>query len=88
MSNYVLVTYVRSIIACPKPQRRTIKALGFKKLNESRIFELTPSVAGMLRKVSHLLHIEQVEVRDISGEDSDDKSGEYEIIPAQSEDKA
>ncbi len=56
----VKITYVKSIIDRPEGQKRTIKALGFSKLNQSREVEGTPAVLGMINKVAHLLKIENI----------------------------
>ena len=51
----VLVTQVASTIKRPADQKRTIVALGLGKINKSRELELTPQIAGMLKKVSHIV---------------------------------
>ena len=56
----VKITYVKSIIDRPEGQKRTIKALGFSKLNQTREVEGTPAVLGMINKVAHLLKIENI----------------------------
>jgi len=56
----VKITQVKSIIDRPEGQKRTIKALGFKKLNQTLEKEATPQVMGMINKVAHLLKIENV----------------------------
>ena len=48
---------VRSTIKCHADQKATIKALGFKKLNQVIEKESTPQIQGMVRKVKHLLEI-------------------------------
>lgn len=47
----------RSAINRPKDQKRTLEALGFKKLNQIVEKEGTPQVLGMIKKVSHLLEV-------------------------------
>ncbi len=56
----VLVTQIRSIIDRPKDQKATIKALGLGKISKSKELELTPQIAGMLRKVDHLISIKEI----------------------------
>jgi large subunit ribosomal protein L30 len=56
----VKITLVRSIIGCPEPQRRTVAGLGLRKINHSVIQPANLAVLGMVRKVSHLVHIEEV----------------------------
>jgi large subunit ribosomal protein L30 len=55
----VKITQVRSGIGHPERQKRTLKALGFKRLNHTIEVELTPQVEGMIKKVNHLVKIEQ-----------------------------
>tara|TARA_Y100001970_G_scaffold283401_2_gene398435 strand:- start:58221 stop:58418 length:198 start_codon:yes stop_codon:yes gene_type:complete len=55
----VRVTQVRSAIGRPGDQRATLLGLGLNKINRSRVLEDTPSVRGMINKVSHLLKIEE-----------------------------
>lgn len=54
----VVITQVKSAIDRPERQKRTIQALGIKKLNVSVEKELTPNIAGMIRAVNHLLKVE------------------------------
>jgi large subunit ribosomal protein L30 len=54
----VVITQTRSAINRPKKQKLTIKALGLGKLNRSVEKELTPQIAGMIRKVDHLVSVE------------------------------
>ncbi len=56
----VRITQVRSIIDQPQRQKATMNALGLRKINQSIEHELNPQVQGMIKKVEHLLHIEEV----------------------------
>jgi len=56
------VTLVKSMIGYPETQRVTVRTLGLKKMNHSRIHEDTPQVRGMINKVSHMLKVEEVGV--------------------------
>lgn len=53
------ITQVKSSIKRPKDQKRTLEALGLKKLNRTREVEESPAVLGMIKKVEHLLKIEK-----------------------------
>ena len=53
----VVITQTRSAINRPKNQKLTIKALWLGKLNRSVEKELTPQIAGMIRKVDHLVTV-------------------------------
>ncbi len=55
------ITQVRSTIDKPLDQKKTIKALGLGRINRSVIHDDTPQIRGMIRKVSHLVKVEEVE---------------------------
>ncbi|EAZ81261.1 50S ribosomal protein L30 [Algoriphagus machipongonensis] len=55
----IKITQTRSIIKRPKDQKATIIALGLGKISKSVELENTPSVAGMVNKVSHLVKVEE-----------------------------
>jgi large subunit ribosomal protein L30 len=55
----VKVTQVRSLIGRPERQKRTIQALGLGKINRTVVKEVSPQVLGMIRKVSHLVWVEE-----------------------------
>ena len=54
----VTVTQIGSPIRRPKEQRDTLKGLGLNKMHKTRTLEDTPSVRGMIAKVSHLVRVE------------------------------
>jgi large subunit ribosomal protein L30 len=56
----VIITQVRSAINRTKRQKDTIFALGIKKLNKPVEHEATPQIKGMIRKVSHLVKVEEI----------------------------
>ena len=56
----IKVTQVKSAIDRPEIQKRTLKALGLKKMHASREVEATPQVEGMVDKVKHLVKVEQI----------------------------
>lgn len=56
----VKVTQIRSIIDQTKRQKETIKALGLGRINQSREHELNPQISGMIRKVEHLVEVEEL----------------------------
>lgn len=55
----IKVTLTRSLIGRPKDQRATVKALGLGKMQSSALKNDTPAIRGMIRKVEHLLTIEE-----------------------------
>ncbi len=56
----IRITQIRSAINRPQRQKRTIAALGLKKLHQSKEFEATPAILGMVEKVKHLLKVEEI----------------------------
>ena len=54
----VTVTQIASPIGRPKDQRATLVGLGLNKMNRTSELEDTPSVRGMIDKVSHLVRVE------------------------------
>ncbi len=56
----VRITQIRSKIDRPARQKRTLEALGIKKMHHTREVELTPNIQGMIRKVQHLVKVEEV----------------------------
>lgn len=54
------VTQVKSGIDRPERQKRTLKALGLRKLNSSVEVVPTPQIKGMITKVLHLVKVEEV----------------------------
>ncbi|WP_266362359.1 50S ribosomal protein L30 [Tellurirhabdus rosea] len=56
----VKITQVRSIIDRPQTQKQAIKMLGLGKINRYVELELNDSVAGVIRKVQHLVKIEEI----------------------------
>jgi large subunit ribosomal protein L30 len=56
----VRITQVRSTINRPKDQKATIQALGLGKMHRTVEKEVTPQILGMIKKVSHLVRLEEV----------------------------
>lgn len=54
------ITYHKSTIGYTERQKATIKALGFRKLNQTVEREDTPAIRGMINKISHLVYVEEV----------------------------
>ncbi len=53
------VTWIKSGIGYAENQRKTLKALGLKRLNQSVVHEDSPSLRGMIIKVRHLVKVEE-----------------------------
>ena len=56
----IKIIQIRSIIDRPKDQKRTIKALGLGRPNWERVHNDTPQIRGMVRKVTHLVRVEEI----------------------------
>jgi large subunit ribosomal protein L30 len=55
----VRVKWVKSSIGYPKDQKATIRALGLRKLQQTVELDDQPAVRGMIRKVIHLVQVEE-----------------------------
>ena len=53
----IKITQIKSRINAPAVQKRTLDALGLKKMNHSVVKEDTPAVIGMVNKVRHLVQV-------------------------------
>ncbi len=53
----IKIKQVRSAIKRPADQKATIKALGFRRLNQVIEKEVTPQIMGMANKVKHLIQV-------------------------------
>ncbi|MDR2183866.1 MAG: 50S ribosomal protein L30 [Clostridiales bacterium] len=54
------ITLTRSPIGRKPDQKLTVKALGLGKMNSSVVQKDNPAIRGMIRKVSHLVTVEEV----------------------------
>ena len=57
----VKITQVRSLIRQKENQKRTMKALGLKRIRHSVVHEATPQIQGMIETVRHLVTVEEIE---------------------------
>ncbi len=55
----IKITQVKSVIDRPERQKRTMEALGLRKLNSSVEVKATAQILGMVRKVTHLVKVEE-----------------------------
>jgi large subunit ribosomal protein L30 len=55
----IKITQVKSIIDRPERQKKTMAALGLKKLHATVEVEATPQILGMVNKVNHLVKVEE-----------------------------
>lgn len=54
------ITLKHSTIGVPKVQRATVRALGLTRLNKAVVLPDNPQVRGMVRRVDHLVDVEEV----------------------------
>ena len=54
------ITLVKSGIGYAEIQKKTLKALGLRRLNQSIIHSDSASIRGMIHKVKHLIKVEEV----------------------------
>lgn len=54
------ITQTKSQIKCTKRQKRTLEALGIKKMHNPVEMEANPQIEGMIKKVKHLIKVEEV----------------------------
>lgn len=59
MSGMLKITLVKSMIGRPEKHRQVLRGMGLTKLNRTVELQNTPSVRGMVEKVSHLVVAEE-----------------------------
>lgn len=57
----IAITQVRSGIGRPGKHRRTLRALGFTRHQQTRVHTDTPAIRGMIYQVRHLVEVRNVE---------------------------
>jgi large subunit ribosomal protein L30 len=60
MSGILKITLVKSEIGRPEKQRKVLRGIGLTKLNKTVELKDTPSIRGMISKVSHLVKAEEM----------------------------
>lgn len=55
----IKITQIKSIIDRSEKQKRTMAALGLRKINQTVEVEATPAIIGMVRKVNHLVVVQE-----------------------------
>ena len=56
----IKVTQIKSAIKRPRNQKRTLEALGLRKLHQTIEVDATPQILGMVNTVSHLVKVENI----------------------------
>jgi large subunit ribosomal protein L30 len=59
MSKKLKITLKRSLIGTPEKHRRVLQSLGLRKPNKTVVLSDTPTIQGMVGKVSHMLEVEE-----------------------------
>ena len=60
MSGMIKVTLVKSMIGRPESHRNVLRGMGLTKVNRTVELKDTPSTRGMVKKVSHLVKMEEI----------------------------
>lgn len=60
MSSHIKVTLRHSAIGRPERQLKNLQGLGLRRIGSTRVLENTPAVRGMIKKVLHLVDVEEV----------------------------
>jgi large subunit ribosomal protein L30 len=55
------VTQLKSVIGSIENHKRTVRALGLKRIRDEKIHADTPQIRGMIHKVRHLVRVEEVD---------------------------
>ena len=87
MPKKLRITQVRSAIGREFDQKGTLKALGIRKLNNTVIKDDTPQIRGMIRKIRHLLVVEEIQEKKITKEKKSE-TGEVETKETVKKEKA
>ncbi len=56
----IKITQIKSAIGSPENQKRTVRALGIRKMNHSVVHKATPQILGMVNTVRHLVKVEDL----------------------------
>ena len=56
----IKVTQVKSQIGRLQNQKRTMEALGLRKMNQTVVHEATPTIIGMVNRVKHLVSVQEI----------------------------
>lgn len=54
------ITLVKSTIGRPEDQKKSVKSLGLRKVNQSVVRNDDPTIRGICNKISHLVSVEEV----------------------------
>jgi large subunit ribosomal protein L30 len=60
MAGKINITLIKSMIGRPEKHRRVLRGMGLTRINKSVQLNDTPSIRGMIAKVSHLVKAEEI----------------------------
>nr|WP_295971146.1 50S ribosomal protein L30 [uncultured Bacillus sp.] len=60
MANKLQITLTRSVIGRKEDQRKTVEALGLRKVNQTVEQQDNPAIRGMITKVAHLVTVKEI----------------------------
>ena len=60
MANKLQITLTRSVIGRTQDQRKTVEALGLRKVNQTVEQQDNPAIRGMVSKVAHLVTVKEI----------------------------
>ena len=55
------ITQTKSVIGSLEGHKKTVRALGLKRIRDSRVHRDSPQIRGMIQKVQHLVRVEEVD---------------------------
>ena len=55
----IKITQIHSVICCNPKQRKTMKALGLNKINQTKVMPDNDAIRGMIEVVKHLVKVEE-----------------------------
>jgi large subunit ribosomal protein L30 len=55
----IKITQIHSVICCNPKQRKTMKALGFHTINQTKVMPDNDAIRGMIKVVKHLVKVEE-----------------------------
>jgi large subunit ribosomal protein L30 len=60
MAGKISITLRKSMIGRPEKHRKVLRGMGLTRINKTVQLENTPSIRGMIQKVSHLVEAEEI----------------------------
>ncbi|MDY0131188.1 MAG: 50S ribosomal protein L30 [Desulforegulaceae bacterium] len=60
MAEKLKITMIKSMISRPEKHKKTLRAMGLTKIGKQVEMQDIPSVRGMIRKVEHLVKVEEI----------------------------